>query len=684
MLGLTIGCARCHDHKFDPIPQTDYYRLLSTFTTTVRSEIELDLHPERTAPARAAFDREHAPLTEALVRFEREQLPGRLQQWLNSKPAPPQPGWIVLPMTGTKSASDATFVRQLDGSYLVSGNSSQFDSYTFVASTPLENITAVRLEALTHPSLPKGGPGRPKDRQFELSDFRLSIAPLDGKQPAVEEKLVRPRATAEHKDSPVAGAIDGDKQTAWSAGPENDQSQSAIFELEKPAGFPGGSQLTFTLKFEKQPGFRAIGRPRLSISTRSGPLRFEEEDFPHELIVEVNQALQVPADQLTEAQKAALSKWYRTLDPVWQNLHRAVVEHAKQAPRVELTKVMVTSEGLIPIRLHTQGADFFEKTYFLKRGDLNQKQGEAPQGFLHVLMRTADEEKHWQAPPPKGWRTSYRRTALANWITDVDAGAGPLLARVIVNRLWQHHMGRGIVASPSDFGSQGDRPTHPELLDWLASQLTGEGWRLKPLHKLIMTSAAYMQGSEFNERAAAADRDNKLLWRREPRRLEGEIIRDAMLAVSGTLDETLYGPGSLDEGQKRRSIYFTVKRSHLIPMLMLFDGPDSLQSLGQRASTTVAPQALALVNNPQVEEYARGFARRLLPIAEKSPDEAVRRATLVALGRPPAADELADELAFLRAQTESYQAAGKPDALALALADLCQATMCLNEFIFVD
>ena len=131
-------------------------------------------------------------------------------------------------------------------------------------------------------------------------------------------------------------------------------------------------------------------------------------------------------------------------------------------------KAMICSEGLPPIRLHSQGADFLTETHFLKRGDPNQKDGVATQGFLQVLTRSAEGEKHWQVAPPKGWRTSYRRRSLANWITDVEYGAGHLLARVIVNRLWQHHFGRGIVATPSDFGLQGDRPTHPELLDFLA------------------------------------------------------------------------------------------------------------------------------------------------------------------------------------------------------------------------
>src|SRR5262249_19136249 len=148
----------------------------------------------------------------------------------------------------------------------------------------------------------------------------------------------------------------------------------------------------------------------------------------------------------------------------------------------------------------------------------------------------------------------YRRRSLANWITDPEGGAGPLLARVIVNRLWQHHLGRGIVGTPSDFGASGERPTHPELLDYLARHLIDQGWRLKEVHKLIMTSSVYMQSAAVDPARAALDPDNHLLWRRARQRLEAEVIRDAMLSVSGELDERALGPGTLDAAQKRRSI----------------------------------------------------------------------------------------------------------------------------------
>jgi hypothetical protein len=684
LLGMTVGCARCHDHKFDPIPTRDYYRLVSTFTTTVRSDIDLDLHPERYRQAKAEFDRQHAPLVAARDRFEKEQLPPRLEQWLKVAPRPPQPRWLVLEPVRFTSKGGATLTRLDDGSFLASGQNAPFDTYTFVAHTPMKGITAVKLEALAHATCPKGGPGRSNRGNFALSDFRLTAAPLSGLggSPApVAVKLVNPRATFEQKGLPITAAIDDDPKSAWAVGPQSGKDHAAVFELQTPMGFEGGTVLTFTLKFENNGGHN-IGRPRLSISTAPLPAILGGESAAHHEVIEIGRILQTPAGQRAPEQKATLLKWFRTLDPEWRRLDQAVQDHRKKEPKPQTVKVMVTSEGVKPIRLHTQGADFFDKTYFLKRGDLAQKDGEAPAGFLQILMRTPDQEKRWQMAPPKGWRTSYRRWALARWIADADCGAGQMLARVIVNRLWQHHLGRGLVATPSDFGAQGERPTHPELLDWMADELIRNGWQLKAMHKLIMTSAVYVQSETLDPGRAAVDPHNTLYWRRSPRRLEGEIIRDAMLATSEMLDRRMFGPGSLDESHRRRSIYFTIKRSQLIPLMMLFDGPDTLTSLGSRASTTTAPQAMALMNHPQVRAYGRAFAQRLLARAGHSPVEAVRAGYLIALGRQPLDEELAETVPFLQRQIESYRSAGKENAQELALTDFCQALLSLNEFVY--
>ncbi|RYD68666.1 MAG: DUF1553 domain-containing protein, partial [Verrucomicrobiaceae bacterium] len=378
------------------------------------------------------------------------------------------------------------------------------------------------------------------------------------------------------------------------------------------------------------------------------------------------------------------SRVYRISDPEWQKRASAVCEHSWVEPRPELVKALVCSEGLPAVRLHTQGPDFYDKTYFLKRGDLNQKQGEASPGFLQVLTRAPEQEQRWIQPLPEGARTSGRRAALARWLTDIEAGAGHLLARVIVNRLWQHHMGRGIVGTPSDFGFQGEQPTHPELLDWLAQELIRNEWRLKPLHKLIMLSAVYQQGSDADEQRRALDPDNTLWWHKPRQRLEAEIIRDSILSVSGALDRKMFGPGSLDPNMRRRSIYFTLKRSQLPPMLVTFDAPDTLQSMGQRGSTTVAPQALLLMNNPAVRSAARNWASRIAPGAAQAGEDSLRRVYLAVLGREPGEKELSASIAFLRAQEASYGAAGKPEPAVLAWTDLLHALLGLNEFVYLD
>jgi hypothetical protein len=318
----------------------------------------------------------------------------------------------------------------------------------------------------------------------------------------------------------------------------------------------------------------------------------------------------------------------------------------------------------------------------LNRGDVHQKQEVATAGYLQVLMRPGRTAEDWYRPPPAGWtRTSFRRTALADWITDVDSGAGQLLARVIVNRLWQQHFGQGLVATPNDFGFSGDRPTHPELLDWLARDLIENGWGLKRVHKLLMTSSVYLQNGEFDEARAGIDRENRLLWRQPARRLDAESIRDAMLAVSGRLDRTLYGPGTLDESMTRRSLYFFIKRSELIPSMMLFDWPEHLVSIGRRATTTVAPQALAFLNSPHGRRHAEAFAARLEGRAD--PD-AVAYAFQLALSRDATRGESDMALRFLKLQREWYAGKGRTDAATAARVDFCQLVFGMNEFLYVE
>jgi hypothetical protein len=672
-LGLTVGCARCHDHKYDPIPQRDYYRLLATFTTTVRSEIDLNLDPAGYKKAKENFDREHTPLAAAVQRYEATELPERFA-WLKNRRGEDLPWDVLLPIS-VKSKDGTTLAVEPDGAVLASGKNPKFETYTVVAATKLRGITWVRLEALTHPSLVKGGPGRAGNGNFALSDFRVAVQKHPASDaPGAPVKLKNPRVTFEQKGFPVAAAIDNDQKSAWAVDPQFGKDHAAVFETDAALDCPDGAVLTFTLKFNNNDGHN-LGRFRLSVCGAPHPPDLLAPGVPGHLRAVIG------ADRRTLAQQTELMQWYRTIDPGWRALQRKLQDHLAAAPKPPTVKVLVATEGLPAVRLHTQGEDFLPVTHFLRRGDVDNKEGAAPQGFLQVLMPTAESQGRWQQPAPAGWRTSYRRRALADWITDTNAGAGQLLARVIVNRLWQHHLGRGIVTTPSDFGNRGDKPTHPELLDYLAGELIANGWRLRPIHRLIMTSAVYQQSSQVDEAKVKRDRDNLLCWRKPARRLEAEVIRDTLLAVSGSLDPRLYGPGTLDEASKRRSIYFTVKRSKLVPMMVIFDAPEALSGMAERPTTTIAPQALHLLNNPQVRAYARAFARRIAPDERTPLETALRTAYRIALAREPTREELADSVAFVSGQLASYAATDRRE---LALADFCQVLMCLNEFVYVD
>jgi hypothetical protein len=680
MLGVTVGCARCHDHKYDPVPTRDYYRLLSTFTKTVRSDQDIVLNRDEFQRAKADFDSKLSFVLIEQEKYEEKQLPGRFAEWLRTRPKSTPARWLIVEPVTFTSKGGATFTKQPDGSLLAGGKNPDHDGFTFVVHTQAQNFTAVRLEALSHSSLVKGGPGRASNGNFALSDFTVTAAPLKGGN-ATKLKLMNPKATFEQKGLPVAAAIDDNPTSAWAVDPQFGKDHTAVFELEKPIGFDGGTVLTFTLAFNNNTG-HGIGRPRLAISTQPTPAVLDGESMPEPAAVLLARLDADPTKaKLSAGEEKILLRWYRTRDEGWKKLDAKRIELEKQAPKPKTVKALICSEGLPAIRLHTQGGDFLEQTHFLKRGDPNQKGDVALQGFLQVLQRHPDGEKHWQQSPPPGSRTPWLRRNLATWLTDTENGAGHLLARVIVNRLWQHHFGQGIVATPSDFGFQGEKPTHPELLDWLAQELINHGWRLKPIHKLMMASAVYTQSAAFDKNKNAADPDNRLLWRHVPHRLEAEIIRDNFLAVSGQLDRTQFGPGTLDPNQKRRSIYFFVKRSQLVSSMVLFDAPEPQQGVELRGTTTIAPQALLIMNNAQVRQCAEALAKRL---GGGSLSERVQQGYAHGIGRLPSARELNQSLLFLDQQAKSYTADGKANALALALSDFCQVLLGLNEFVYIE
>jgi hypothetical protein len=658
-LGLSIGCARCHDHKYDPIPARDYYRMLAAFTTTVRAEQDLDFDPEGYRSAKAAFDREHEPLVKAVREYEAMSLPKRFAEWEASRKGNPLPtGWELPEIVEMKSGGGATLTLQPDGSVLVSGKNPNTETLTFQLKVSNRPLRALRIEALAHPSLVKGGPGRATNGNFALSG--LSVTSADG----AKRKLKNPKATFEQKGLPVAAAIDDNANSAWAVDPQFGKDHSAAFEFESPVEVKPGEQLTVTLTFNNNIG-HGIGRPRLAFAT--------DESIP-DLIAPaipagITDALSTPVERRTADQSSRLLRWYAPQDRGWSMLDASRAAHFAKAPKPKTQKALISTEGVQAVRLHTQGEDILKATHFLRRGDPTQTEGVATPSYLQILMPSADSEPLWKAVAPTGSRTSHQRRSLAEWLTDAERGAGHLLARVIVNRLWQKRFGRGIVATASDFGMRGEPPSHPELLDYLAGELIRNNWQLKPIHKLILNSAVYRQSSEYDTAKSKLDPDNRLLSRFPIRRLEAEAIRDSILAVSGQLDRTMYGPGTLNEDSKRRSIYFTVKRSKLIPSLTVFDAPDGTVGIGDRSNTTIAPQALHLMNNPQIRLASKLFAKR---ISDPDVRHAIESAYRLALSRKPTQDELANGIEFLGPMPGER------------LTDYCQVIFCLNEFVYLE
>lgn len=683
-LGLSIGCARCHDHKFDPIASQDYYNLLSTFTTTVRSDVEIDLEPETTRDAWQQFEAKRSALSQSIEQYEKEKLPARLKEWIavHSNSVPESAGWEIIDDVVITSEGKATFTKQLDGSYLASGSNPQFDTYTIRAKVLRHHVTSIRIEALADPSLPQNGPGRAANGNFGLTSIEVAAAPLSSPDQNHSVPLKPPRSTFDQKGL-TAESVMKKEGGCWAIDPQFGRSHAIAFDLAKPIASDGGTLLTVVLRFHCNDQHN-IGRVRLGISSQSDSLAAgaPNQNTP---LADAVEALRNGAsfDSLGEKDRQTLVEWFRFLDPGWQMLHRELAAHLTKAPQPKLTTVMIAGEGFKPIRWHSQGADFFDKTYQLKRGDTNLKGEEALPGFLPVLARGSASDKSWRESPSTDSRSSYRRRSMANWMTDVEEGAGSLVARVMVNRLWQHHLGRGIVATPNDFGTQGERPTHPELLEWLASELVQDRWKMKEIHRLILTSSTYRQSAEFDPQKFAIDPDNKFLWRFTPRRLEAESIRDSLYAVSGMLDQSMFGPGTLDEGMRRRSIYFTVKRSKLIPMVQLFDGPDTLTSLGRRAQTTTAPQALFFMNDTHLRQCAVALGER---VSTDHSDfaEIVDELYGFILSRSPSNEEREKGSTFIaNAMTLHDNVAPKRKRI-LAVADFAQVLFGLNEAIYME
>ncbi len=669
ILGVTIQCAQCHNHKFDPLKQEEYYRMFAFLN---------DSHEARTAVYTPAEQMKRAEIFRGTTEGEddlRHRYPDwrqRMTAW-EKEVAAPQPKWETLKVdVDDTAAGGEKFSVKPDGSLLGEGFIASQQKLKLTSKTSLARVTAFRLELMTDADLPLTGPGRGPDGMAALSEFKVTVG--DGKQ-----ELKFARATAdfgmeptplnkrysnasiktERQLGPVAFAIDGKTETAWGIdmGPGlRNQPHSAVFTLETPLENASGAPFTMVLEQlhsaqADSPYNTNLGRFRLSVTG-------EENAVADSVPPAVRAILTVPAAQRTPSQERAEFRYWRTTVPEWVPMNQQIADLWKTHP-----------EGSSQLVL--QALEKPRETHLLSRGSFltpaNVVQPGVP-AFLNPLP--AD------APP--------NRLTFARWMVDRQA---PTTARSLVNRLWQSYFGTGLVSTAENFGTQAETPSHPELLDWLAVEFMDGGWSMKKLHRTISMSAAYRQSSRVTPELLNKDPENRLLARGPRFRVDAESVRDIALAASGLLNAkvggasvyppapaflflppTSYSPKSWPESQGedryRRALYTFRYRSIPYPVLQAFDAPNGDVSCVRRDRSNTPLQALATLNETMFLETARALAVNTLQHGGTRDEDRIRYAFERCVSRPPVARETEVLLKLLQGQAARFTS-GEANALEL-------------------
>jgi len=674
-LGTTLGCAQCHDHKYDPFTQTDYYRLMAFFNNSdyqVRTfgdgtrffEASIDLPtPEQAANRKtiqAEIDRLNEQLTADTPALQRGQASWEQAMRLE---APSQ--WTVLTPTAVSATGGVELAVSPDGSVTAAGANPGETIYTIDAIAPLPRITAIRLEALPDPSLPKGGPGRDPYGNFQLNGFQVDAGDValayraikaDDSAGSVSLETFFPKTLARDASAPRGWRIDASRQ-------DTRLPRQIVFTLDTPwtASKPhDANRLRLRLKHQGAAVGQSIGRFRLSVTSSATPERVV--DIPARL----RPILAIPPADRTDQQRKDLTAFYRTVAASLEPTRARIGDLQKALKALGIPTALVMRERVSHER---------PSTFVRRRGSFMDKGEQVYAGVPRVLHPLGDN----QMP---------NRLGLARWLVDAR---NPLTARVAVNRAWEQFFGRGIVETSEDFGTQGAPPSHPELLDWLATELVSGGWRMKPVHRLIVMSATYRQSSAASPALMERDPYNRLLARGSRFRMEAEMVRDATLAASGLLSRKIGGPSvfppqpdgiwdipysnekwipSEGEDRYRRGLYVFIRRSATYPSLIAFDSTSREHATVRRVRTNTPIQALTTLNDDVFFEAAKALAARVLretpgPSSTGAPVTHERRAAygfrLVAT-RAPTQDEVARIVASYTPQRERFR--NDPDAAA--------------------
>jgi hypothetical protein len=652
VLGITIQCAQCHSHKYDPLTQTDYYRMFAFINNS--HEGSLPVYPPDELRQRQSLLSEVAKIEASLKQADPDWRT-KLQQWMDSVHGN-QPKWEVLQIANAEPSNNAQrYFEQPDRSLLAQGYAPTRFAAHFAAETKSTSIRSFRLELLTDPNLPAGGPGRSTDGLFALTGFNVKVVnPENGE----ESRTVRfVRATADYSNAreqlgthfadkqgkrrftgPVEYAIDGDDETAWGidAGPgRRNQSRKAVFVAGDNVAFSRGAKLTISLD-QKHGGWNSddiqtmnLGRFRISVSATEDAAA---DPLPRSVRAIVESGRQL--DELAAEEISLLFSYWRTTVAGWKSQNEQIEKLWGEHPTG--TTQLVMSERATP-----------RETHKLDRGDFLKPREQVEPGvpdFLHPLEADGGPS----------------RLDFAQWLVDRDS---PTTARSIVNRIWQGYFGTGLVETSEDLGSQGAIPSHPELLDWLAVELMDNGWSLKHLHRLIAGSATWQQSSRVASELLKRDPANRLLARGPRFRMNAELVRDVTLASSGLLTRTFggrgvyppapeflfeppasYGPKTwnteTDADRYRRSLYTFRFRSVPYPSLSVFDAPPGEAPCTRRSRSNTPLQALTTLNEPLFVESARALAAQTLARRDCSDLERLTFAFRCAVTRRPTEGEL--------------------------------------------
>jgi hypothetical protein len=710
-LGLTINCCQCHNHKFDPLSQLEYYQLFAFLNNDDEPFIEVPTPAERQkrdeilATVGALEDqamRKATNLTERMAAWEKE-IAGAAGDWNVLQPKE----WLNF---ATK------YEKQNDGSLLGGGDVKPGSVMHIWVETALTNITGFRLEALMHPNLPYGGPGLVAKGSFLLKELTCEAYATQKPTATNAVKFRRAMADLEAAGFSITNAIDGDTEKGgWTAATvpvRRNAEHRAVFECAEPiAGFPGGTTLRFTLYQKHSSGdghsgeldkdtkldCHTLGRLRLSATTQGaekwmaqapakrradadnadspnafgagdeGETAASEPPIPSEfagfglkadpLTAKQREILSVSADKRTQEQIHELFSVFRYSDPDFAKITRQIDDVLTNWPYAATTLAL---QSRVPPR----------ETHVFKHGDW-QRPAEIVAPDVPALLHAF----------PKG--APRNRLGLAKWLVDRRS---PTTARVMVNRIWQEYFGQGLVTTPEDFGTRCETPSHPELLDWLACEFMDNGWSVKALHRIIVHSATYRQSSKVTPEILAKDPYNRLLARGPRFRVGAELVQDIALSAGGLLNpkiggpsirppipssvgDTVYGgfswPESTGEDRFRRGMYTFWKRSLPFPSLVAFDAPTAENSCPRRVRSNTPLQALTTLNEKTFVEAAQAMGLRVLKEGGKDDASRARFAFRLCTGRAPTDRELN---AILRFRDEQYRYFEERSAAALNVA----------------